>query len=95
MSYRIDYGSEADLHKKAGWMSGILLTGVLFSVFLILVSLLWPEGREVLQLMLIPGDPDVTVKAAQTFAAELDCGTNLISAASDFVRNVTGNALFR
>lgn len=54
-----------------------------------MVSLFWPEGREVLRLLLIPGDPEVTMEAAQTFASELDCGVDILSAASDFLHKVT------
>ena len=71
-------------------MSVFLLTCAFFSVFLVMVTMFWPEGREVLQILLIPGDPKVTLEAAQTFASELDCGNSIFSAASDFIHKVTG-----
>ena len=90
MPYRIDYSPSPDTCRKKGWISGILLTCAFFTVFLAVVSLFWPEGREVLQILLIPGDPEVTIEAAQTFASELDCGIDMFHAASDFFHKVTG-----
>ena len=90
MPYRIDYSPSADVCRKKGWLSVFLLTCAFFSVFLVMVTLFWPEGREVLQILLIPGDPEVTIEAAQTFASELDCGMDMFRAASDFIHKVTG-----
>ena len=90
MPYRIDYSPSPDTCRNKGGISGILLTCAFFSVFLALVSLFWPEGREVLQILLIPGDPEVTIEAVQTFASELDCGIDMFSAASEFIHKITG-----
>lgn len=68
----------------------VFLTCVFFAVFLVLVSLYWPDGREVLRLLLIPGNPDATIAAAETFASELHCGNSLKGAAMDFFRSLTG-----
>ena len=92
LPYRIDYSPTPDDCSKSGWMAGILLTCTFFGVFMVMVSLFWPEGREVLRILLIPGDPEVTVEAAQTFASELDCGMDMFRAASDFFHKVTGYA---
>ena len=90
MPYRIDYSADAASPEKAAFMPRILMTCMFFSVFLVLVSLFWPEGREVLQLLLIPGESNVTMAAAETFASELYCGNSLKGAAVDFIRSLAG-----
>ena len=87
LAYRIDYSGAADADAGTDWFSRIFLTCLFFSLFLTAVSLFWPDGREVLRLLLIPGSPDRTMEAAETFVSELDCGNRIIGAASDFFRN--------
>lgn len=88
MPYRINYSSASEPGPSV--LPRFFLTCVFFAVFLVLVTLYWPEGREVLRLLLIPGDPDVTMAAAETFASELHCGNSLKGAAMDFFSSLTG-----
>ena len=67
-----------------------LMTASFFVCFLWTVSWFWPEGRELLQLLLIPGDPDVTLEAAEVFAQDLGSGEHLAEAWYRFVSVVTG-----
>jgi hypothetical protein len=61
-----------------------------FVCFLWTVSRFWPEGRELLKLLLIPGDPDATLEAAAAFAQDLSSGEHLTAAWSRFASVVTG-----
>ena len=67
-----------------------LMTVSFFVCFLWTVSQFWPEGRELLQLLLIPGDPDVTLEAAEVFAQDLGSGEHLTAAWHRFTSVVTG-----
>lgn len=91
LAYRIEYGSAAEAHAKTHWVSHIFMTCLFFSIFLAAVSLFWPEGREVLRILLIPGTPDSTMQAAETFVSELDCGSRITGAAYDFFQKLMGN----
>ena len=55
-----------------------------------MISRFWPEGRELLKLLLIPGDPDATLEAAAAFAQDLGSGEQLTIAWHRFVSVVTG-----
>jgi len=72
MAYRIDYqqdSSNTDTHNhlyRRRWMTvGCLI------LFLLLTGCFWPEGRAVLRRLLIPGNPDVTLEAAEVFARQM------------------------
>ena len=67
-----------------------LMTASFFVCFLWAVSRFWPEGRELLKLLLIPGDPDVTLDAAEVFAQDLGSGKHLTEAWHRFTSVVTG-----
>lgn len=95
MPYRIDYHKETDTDRKGSWFTSSLLTFAFFSLFLAAVSLLWPEGREVLRVLLIPGVPEKTLDAAEVFVSELDCGMHFTGAAADFFHKLTENAFSR
>ncbi len=85
MAYRIDYGESPYTSDKSCFFLRSLMTCLFFLLFLVLVSAFWPEGREVLRLMLIP---DATLEAAETFVSELHCGSNLGSSMSDFFQKL-------
>lgn len=94
LAYRIEY-EESQCHNHTFHaFPRILMTGLCFVCFLAAVNFFWPEGREVLRLLLIPGSPDATLEAAETFVSELQCGSRLKSAATDFFRNMSGYEAF-
>lgn len=64
------------------------MTVIFFLIFIMTVSFLWPEGREVMQLIFIPGTPEETFDALETFVSELDCGISIAGAASDFLQKL-------
>ena len=64
MGYHICYDEEprtGGTGRKRRW---ILTLFFLFCFFWV-VSACWPEGREILKFLMIPGDPDQTLQAAQ------------------------------
>lgn len=79
--YRILYDS-ADTQKKNGRCA--VFTIILFFLFCGMVYTYWPEGRILLRTLLIPGDPDTTLHAAEVFAAELSCGGSISNAVRNF-----------
>ena len=85
MAYRVDYDRSPQFpcrsHTAARrkW-----LTVMVFCIFLFLTWNYSPVGREVLQRLLIPGDPEQTLEAAQVFTAELRNGVPLSEAARAF-----------
>jgi len=88
MSYHVVYGTEDS--SVSGRMPGrrIVLTGFFLICFFWMVSAFWPEGKELLKIMLIPGDPDATLEAAEVFAGEMACGIPLHHAAENFCLTV-------
>ena len=89
MAYRMDYAPILPRKKGASHIRRCILTGVCFVCFCIGVCRFWPEGRQLLQLLLIPGDPTSTLEAAETFARELGCGQPLSAAAEHFYMAVS------
>ena len=53
------------------------LTGISFLIFLLAACLYWPEGREYLKSIFIPGDSAVTVAAMENFSQSLKNGASL------------------
>lgn len=90
LSGKITYFAELEKNSSGSFLSRLFMSVSFFFVFVFAVSLYWPEGREVLRLMLIPGTPEDTLCALDTFAAELDCGMNITGAASDFLHRLIG-----
>lgn len=81
--YRMIYESGNSGHVQNGRGRCVILTAVLFIMFCMAVCIYWPEGKALLQTLLIPGDPETTLQAAEVFAAEVGSGYAL----SDAVRN--------
>ena len=88
LSYHIQYGEREKNRSESCFLFRFFMTGIFFVLFLVTVSVFWPEGREVLRLLLIP---DKTLDAAETFVSELDCGFSLKTAASDFFQKLAGH----
>ncbi len=90
MSYRIDYHPEEQRKQTpAGFrVSRFTMTMGCFAVFLVLVHLFWQEGAALLRQLLIPGDPDVTLAAADVLADSLSRGANPGEAITVFCRRI-------
>lgn len=88
MAYQIIYGEGFEPNNRLHRGRRLALTVFFFGVFLWSVFHFWPEGRELLKMALIPGNPDTTLEAAQVFAQELGCGFSLSDAAGNFFEAV-------
>lgn len=88
MSYQIIYGKGMESNNRSHRGKRLVLTVLFFGFFLWSVHHFWPEGRELLKTVLIPGNPDATLEAAQVFAQELGCGFSLADAAGNFFEAV-------
>lgn len=89
MAYQIMYDREAKKSRSGRWVVRFILTACFFLIFLRMVSSFWPEGRELLQTLLIPGDPEMTLEAAEVFAQELNSGFSLYDAVRNFCAAVS------
>ena len=88
MGYRVVYHNEK--LERAREYSGrrLYLTVFFLCCFYWMVSFFWPEGKELLKILLIPGNPEATMEAAEVFAEELACGSPLKDAAKNFYQTV-------
>lgn len=92
MSYRIEYGSgKPRQQSKDPFSRRLLLTAAFLGIFCALVTLFWQEGRQLLYAILIPGDAEITLEAAEAFADSLSSGASFSHAAADFCRSVLQN----
>jgi hypothetical protein len=91
MVYRIVYHTEAQGSDRKSGGRRVFLTVMLFSVFCWIVCFCWPEGKQMLRILLIPGEPEVTIQAAEVFASELCSGYTLSDAVRNFCANVLEN----
>lgn len=92
MAYRIDYHNTCCKKESMRIFPCILMTALFFYVFLILVSLYWSDGREVLRLLIISEDIQTTAKAADVFAHDLGNGESIRFSILSFWRNITEHA---
>lgn len=93
LGYRVEYGPvdmPAVEEEKRGGYRLFLWTGF-FVLFLALTVRFWPQGREVLRELLIPGDPAVTTAALENLAVELRSGEELYTALEGFCREIVAN----
>ena len=88
MSYRIEYDPQTDRNRHNSLFFRGVVTAICFVCFAWSVYRFWPEGRELLKLLILPGNPDVTLEAAEVFARELQTGESLSGAAERFVHAV-------
>lgn len=89
MGYRVEYETVPKVRRMEQRKSGrAALTALFFVIFLLLTTVFWPKGRAVLQELLLPGDPVVTVAALETLAEELQTGTRLGDALENFCQTI-------
>lgn len=84
MAYQINYLSENQKMESGTCIRRVILTTAFLMCFVWLVSVFWPDGKELLKQLLIPGNPASAMKAAEVFAAELGSGYSLVDAARNF-----------
>jgi len=88
MAYRIEYSESREKRRNTG-RGRIYLTLFWMGVFLILVCTFWPDGRQLLRRVLIPGDPEHTLHAAAKMLGQLRDGADMGDAVTAFYRTVT------
>ncbi len=71
-------------------LPALILT--VFMGFCAAVYILWPQGKEVLRELLIPGDPDTTIAALEAFAQQLRGGESIMGAVECFCREILTDA---
>ena len=87
MGYRIEYPS-------FGSVPCIRKTGIprmavmMFGVFLLIVSVFWKEGRNLLLGLLFSGNPDQTMAALETMTERLGEGASFADAVTVFCREI-------
>lgn len=91
MAYRVIYNTAMPETKRVHRGRRIWLTVFFLFCFCWLVSFFWPEGKNLIKILLIPGNPDSTLEAAEVFAGELACGSPLYIAAKNFCQTVFSN----
>lgn len=93
MGYRVDYRPVKKIRNAEKRTVRLpALTMLFFLMFLFLVFSFWPQGGALLRELLIPGDPDVTVMALETFAQDLRAGDALSGAFETFCRTIVAEA---
>ena len=93
MGYRIEYGSpkrHSDKNVRSGRV--IWLTGAFLLIFTCLTMQFWPQGRELLEETLLPGDPTVTKQAFSELTQQLRQGEAVGDAVAAFCREVIDGA---
>ena len=89
MSYHMIYEPESRAEGGNSVIFRTLMTASFFVCFLWAVNQFWPEGRELLKLLLLPGDPDAALEAAAAFAQDLGSGEHLTAAWRRFASVMT------
>ena len=93
MAYKVVYGPMPKIRKKSGILRFQALTAMCLMLFSLGVRQVWPEGREVLQDFLMPGDMTVTQAAFGDMLENLENGQNLTDAVTAFCRQIVQDEL--
>lgn len=92
MAYRVDYsngGRQGEEPEKRHPFRGALIC---FLLFLILVQLFWPKGRDAIAKLLLPGATETVWAAADGFADQVRTGEPVGEALESFCRSVLESA---
>ena len=85
MAYRIDY-IDSEKNQRGNILPYFLMSLLFFVSFMVFVALYWPEGSEVLRILLEPVNP---AEAAEAFAGDLKNGVSVKNAFVSFLKSVT------
>ena len=89
MGYRVEYMPIRKVRNmKIRTCRVPVLTGLFFCLFLFLVFSYWPRGAEIIQDLVIPGDPDITIAFVETFADQIQNGEPFSEALAAFCHNM-------
>ncbi len=89
VGYRIVYGAEPVIQKKSSGTVRIrVLVALSFLAFAWTVRLLWPEGRAVLAMHLLPGDQTLAETAFLNLLEHLKHGERMVDSLTVFCREI-------
>jgi len=94
MGYQIEYRDGLAVRKteQFRWGRVLLFAGVCFLLFSVLTMHFWPEGEEILQSWLYPGNAAETKTALHHMASRLREGTSLSEAVFVFCQEILNGA---
>ena len=94
MGYRITYVNSTIRRRRTGIhplrLQGLI--GAFLILFLLLTNAYWPAGAQKLREFLIPGDPEVTMLAAEELVQDLHSGEAVSDAVAAFCREILESA---
>ena len=94
MAYRVVYGPMPKAAPKGRSLPRVrVLTAAWLLVFSLGVRQLWPEGREVLRQLLLPGEQTAAQTAFDGMLEELRAGETLGEAVTAFCRQIVQDEL--
>ena len=91
MGYKIVYGEDIKISPSSRGNRIRVLTAPFLMAFCLLTGALWPEGRELLRDVLLPGVPTATESAFHNLVNDLRVGEPLDDAVTAFCRRVIVN----
>lgn len=91
MGYRVEYGNIVSCNKqKNNTVRRYWMCALCFGVFLVLVSVCWPQGQEILEDIFLP---DVKLwTAAEALAGNLKDGCGISDSVAVFCRDLFGKS---
>ena len=94
MAYRIVYGKDPVRSETTRFWSGRMrvMTALFFVMFILSVKLLWKDGFDILQDVLLPGAGDTALKAMNHMVAHIREGSGLTDAVTAFCREIIAGA---
>ena len=89
VGYRIVYGPDSITQRKPSGTARIRILVVLsFLFFALMVRFIWPEGREVLAIHLLPQNQTVTEMALSNLLEDLRHGEQIMDSLTVFCREI-------
>jgi len=93
MGYRIDYKGSVPETTRTGWGRRFrTLVAAAFLLFSVIVRIIWPEGRQMLQSVFLPVELSVTEQAFSQLMSDVRTGEQLSDAFNVFCRTVIEEA---
>lgn len=93
MGYRIDYNGSVPEPSRTGWGRRFrILVAAAFLLFSVIVRIIWPEGRQMLQSVFLPVELSVTEQAFSKLVSDVRTGEQLSDAFNVFCRTVIEEA---
>lgn len=88
MSYRIDYSAKNEQSDSSHSFRKTFLTLLCLALFIAFVYFCWPDGRDTMLQMIIPGNSTTARKAAECFVSNIQCGYSIRASLITFFRDM-------